>query len=136
MFKKFTITICFILFSNIVFSNDEITKISVDGNQRIDVETVESYSGIELGDVYTEEYGNLVLRKLFDTNLFANIQVSFQENVLKINVQENPTINLVKFQGNRKIKDEDLLIEVSLKERSVYSRNKVKKDIERMLTLY
>ena len=136
MFKKFIITICFILYSNIVFGNDEITKILVEGNQRIDIETVESYSGIELGDVYTEEYGNLVLRKLFDTNLFANIEVSFQENVLKINVQENPTINLVKFQGNRKIKDEDLLIEVSLKERSVYSRNKVKKDIERMLTLY
>ena len=53
-----------------------------------------------------------------------------------INVKENPTINLIKFSGNSKIKDEDLLIEISLKERSVYSRNKVKNDIDRMLTLY
>ena len=53
-----------------------------------------------------------------------------------IDVKENPTINLIKFKGNSKVKDEDLLIEISLKERSVYSRNKVKKDIERMLSLY
>ena len=53
-----------------------------------------------------------------------------------INIVENPTINLIKFKGNSKVKDEDLIIEIQLKERSVYSRSKVKKDIERMLSLY
>ena len=48
---------------------------------------------------------------LFDTNLFSNIEVIFDENRLQINVKENPTINLVKFSGNSKIKDEDLVDE-------------------------
>ena len=117
-------------------SEETIKSISVEGTQRIDKETVVSYSNIKLGDTYTEELGNNILKELFDTNLFSNITISFNNNDLLISLIENPTINLVKFIGNKKIKDEDLLIEISLKERSVYSRSKVKKDIERMLTLY
>ncbi len=122
---------------NILLASEETIKsISVEGTQRIDKETVVSYSNIKLGDTYTEELGNNILKELFDTNLFSNITISFNNNDLLISLIENPTINLVKFIGNKKIKDEDLLIEISLKERSVYSRSKVKKDIERMLTLY
>ena len=122
---------------NIAFSDvNKIDEIDVLGTQRIDTETVISYSNVDLGDIYTEELGNKILKDLFDTNLFSNIEVIFDENRLQINVKENPTINLVKFSGNSKIKDEDLLIEISLKERSVYSRSKVKKDTERMLSLY
>ncbi len=129
----------FSLFSpiNLVTANDNrINTIEVTGTQRIDVETVISYSNIEVGDIYSEELGNQILKDLFNTNLFSNLEIIFEENILLINISENPTVNLVKFKGNSKIKDEDLLVEVSLKERSVYSRSKVKKDIERMLSLY
>ena len=105
-------------------------------NSKDDVDTVISYSNSKIGDQYTEEIGNEILKDLFETNLFSNIEIIFEDNILKINIKENPTINLVKFSGNSKIKDEDLLIEISLKERSVYSRSKVKNDIERMLSLY
>ena len=107
---------------------DIIENIDVEGLQRIDIETVISYSDVKIKDIYSDELGNDILRNLFETNLFSNIEISFQNNVLKINVKENPTVNLVKFKGNSKIKDEDLLIEISLKERSVYSRTKVKKE--------
>ncbi len=117
-------------------SEDIIEIINVQGNQRIDTETIISYSKINEGDIYTETIGNNTLKNLFDTNLFSNIEVSFDDKTLNILVKENPTINLVKFSGNKRIKDEDLIIEISLKERSVYSRSKVKKDIERMLSLY
>ncbi len=131
------VLIFFLFFVNFAIANDEIiSSVSVEGNQRIDKETVISYSNVELGDIYTEELGNNILKELFDSNLFSNITVSFNNNNLLISITENPTVNLVKFQGNKKIKDEDLLIEISLKERSVYSRSKVKKDIERMLSLY
>ncbi len=119
------------------FASDNVIKIiNIEGNQRIDTETVIAYSNVSENDVYTEEYGNLILKQLFKTNLFSNIQVSFDKNELNITIQENPTINLVSFKGNSKIKDEDLITEITLKERSVYSRNKVKKDIQRMLSLY
>jgi outer membrane protein insertion porin family len=124
-------------FTTVAFGDvNKIDKIDIQGTQRIDIETVISYSNVDLGDIYTEELGNKILKDLFDTNLFSNIEVIFDKNRLQINVKENPTINLVKFSGNSKIKDEDLLIEISLKERSVYSRSKVKKDTERMLSLY
>ncbi len=117
-------------------SEATINSIKIDGTQRIDTETVIAYSNISVGDNYTEQLGNEVLKSLFETNLFSNIQISFSDNTLLIEIKENPTVNLVKFTGNSKIKDEDLIIEVNLRERSVYSRSKVKKDIERMLTLY
>ena len=142
MFYLFKLRFSFIIFlffnlTAFAFSDDnKIDGIDIQGTQRIDTETVISYSNVELGDIYTEELGNKILKDLFDTNLFSNIEVIFDENRLQINVKENPTINLVKFSGNSKVKDEDLLIEISLKERSVYSRSKVKKDTERMLSLY
>ena len=127
----------FIFLSNVSIANEnKIVSIDVIGTQRIDIETVISYSKIEIGDIYSEEIGNEILKDLFNTNLFSNIEISFENNLLSINVKENPTINFVKFTGNSKVKDEDLLIEISLKERSVYSRSKVKKDIERMLSRY
>ena len=124
-------------FNFYVFANENsINEIVIEGSQRIDTETIISYSNVNVGDSYTEDLGNQILKDLFDTNLFSNLEISFENNLLLISIKENPTINLVKFSGNRKIKDEDLLIEISLKERSVYSRSKVKKDIERMLSLY
>ena len=129
-------TIFFIITTVVLSDDSKINKIDIKGTQRIDIETVISYSNIEIGDIYTEEFGNQILKDLFDTNLFSNLEISFDANTLFIKLRENPTINLVKFSGNSKIKDEDLLIEISLKERSVYSRSKVKKDTERMLSLY
>ncbi len=137
MKKYITFFLLYLFLNSNLFANENIIdSINIDGMQRIDKETVITYANISIGDTYTEETGNNVLKNLFETNLFSNIQISFQENILKINIQENPTINLVKFVGNSKIKDEDLVIEILLKERSVYSRSKVKKDIERMLSLY
>ena len=137
MKKIFLLFVCLIsLQLNLLASDDSITSINITGTQRIDIETVISYSDVEIGDTYTEILGNQILKNLFNTNLFSNIEVSFNNTTLNINLKENPTINLVSFKGNKKINDEDLFIEISLRERSIYSRAKVKKDIERMLTLY
>jgi outer membrane protein assembly factor BamA len=116
LFKlRFTLIIFLLFnFTTVAFGDvNKIDKIDIQGTQRIDIETVISYSNVDLGDIYTEELGNKILKDLFDTNLFSNIEVIFDKNRLQINVKENPTINLVKFSGNSKIKDEDLLIEIS-----------------------
>ncbi len=137
MKKLYSYLIILLLISFNASSQENIIKyIQVEGTQRIDTETVITYANISKDDIYTEELGNKALKSLFETNLFSNIQISFNRDTLKITIKENPTINFVKFKGNSKINDEDLMIEISLKERSVYSRSKVKKDIQRMLTLY
>ncbi len=134
----FILSIIFLLIQvNIAVSNENIiADIKIEGSQRIDNETILSYAGVDKSDIYSQEIGNDILKNLFETNLFSNIEIEFNEGILLISIKENPTINLVKFSGNSKINDEDLLIEISLKERSVYSRTKVKSDIERMLALY
>ncbi len=138
MVKNFFIfcSIYFIITLTLKASDNLIDDFLIEGAQRIDNETIISYSQVDLGQTYSEELGNKILKNLFLTNLFSNIEISFTNNTLSIKVVENPTINLVKFRGNSKVKDEDLLVEIQLKERSVYSRSKVKSDIERMLTLY
>ncbi len=135
--RKFLIPILFYSTISLCFANENIIEeIEINGNQRIDIETIISYSNIELNDVYSDEKGNKILKSLFDTELFSNIEIKYVNNKLIIDIIENPTINLIKFKGNSKVEDEDLLIEIQLKERSVYSRSKVKKDIERILSLY
>ena len=136
MYKFFTLII-FLTSITISFANENlVNEIEIIGNQRIDVETIISYSNIDINDNYTESKGNEILKSLFNTELFSNIEIKFNNNKLIISIIENPTINLIKFDGNSKVKDEDLLIEIQLKERSVYSRSKVRKDIERILSLY
>ena len=137
--RKFLIFIFIFILSTVSYSfanENLIEEIEITGNQRIDVETVISYADISINDEYSDEKGNKILKSLFKTELFSNIEIKYSNNKLIISIIENPTINLIKFEGNRKVKDEDLLIEVQLKERSVYSRSKVKKDIERILSLY
>ena len=135
---RFFLTIILLLSTTIlVIANDNlVNEIEIVGNQRIDIETIESYADINLEESYNEEKGNKILKTLFDTELFSNIEIKYDNNKLIISIVENPTINLIKFEGNRKVEDEDLLIEIQLKERAVYSRSKVKKDIERILALY
>ena len=84
LFFKFTVT----AFSDV----NIINEIDVLGTQRIDTETVVSYSNIDIGDTYSEELGNKILKDLFDTNLFSNIEITFDEMRHQINVRENPTL--------------------------------------------
>ncbi len=137
--RKLFISITFLItiMSSVTFADENVvSEIEIIGNQRIDVETVISYADIKLDDIYTDKIGNEILKRLFETELFSNIEIKYISNKLTITILENPTINLIKFEGNSKVKDEDLLIEIQLNERSVYSRSKVKKDIERILSLY
>ena len=123
--------------NNFVYADDNnIKSIEVNGLERIELDTVISYADIKIDDAYNDVDINNSLKNLFKTDLFSNIEINFVDGILIINVQENPTINLIMFEGNKKKTDEDLKEEIFLNQRSVYSRSKVKKDVERLLTLY
>ena len=126
----------FITFAVLANETDNILEINIDGSQRISYDTILSYGDVSLDSKYTESLSNNIIKKLYDTELFSDISVSYSKNVLTILVKENPTVNLVLFEGNKSKKDEDLILEIKLKERSVFSRNKVKEDVKRILELY
>ena len=116
--------------------NEIIKKVEVEGLKRISFETVLSYAELEIDIPYTNNISNEIIKKLYDTQLFSNVSVTYLDQTITITVEENPTINLVLFEGNKSKKDEDLIAEIKLTERSIFSRSKIKEDVKRLLELY
>ncbi len=113
-----------------------INAIRIEGNQRIEAETIRSYMPIAVGDTINAEKMNRALKSLFATGLFADVKIRREGSVLVVSVVENPIINRIAFEGNRRISDEALSAEVQLRPRVVYTRTKVQKDVARILSIY
>jgi len=113
-----------------------IRQILVEGAQRIEPETVQSYLLIQPGDSYDPSRVNRSLKSLFSTGLFADVSIRMQGPDLVVSVSENPVINRIAFEGNQKIENEALSSEVTLRPRVIYTRSKVQDDVQRILTLY
>tara|TARA_B100001093_G_scaffold488777_1_gene526300 strand:+ start:394 stop:2634 length:2241 start_codon:yes stop_codon:yes gene_type:complete len=135
--RKIFLFLILAFFSNSVFANDFlIDKIKINGLERIERETIISYSKLNVNDLYSNDIGNIALKELYKTDLFSDVKIEYLDGLLTITVRENPTINLIKFDGNSKKNDDDLLSEISLRDRSIYSRSKVKKDVKKLLSMY
>src|SRR5690606_13683466 len=89
-----------------------ISDIEVTGNQRNEPETVRSYMVVAPGDVYDEEKVDQSLKNLFDTGLFADVTITRRGTVLTVKIVENPIINRLAYEGNKKMDDEKLSKEV------------------------
>lgn len=113
-----------------------IGEILVEGNQRIEDATVRSYMRLRSGDPYDPGLVDQSLKTLFATGLFADVSIRRQGADLVITVVENPIINRLAFEGNRRIDDETLEQEVQLRPRVVYTRSRVQADVQRLLQVY
>jgi len=117
-------------------SGDVIEEITVEGANRVDPETIRSYLLLNPGDTFDAGRLDRSLKSLFATGLFADVSLRRQDNRLVVAVVENPIINRIAFEGNDRLKDEDLEPEVTLRPRVIYTRSKVQNDVRRVLTLY
>jgi outer membrane protein insertion porin family len=117
-------------------SSGTIADIQVVGTQRIDPQTVLSYLQLEPGQPFDPVRMDSSLKSLFNTGLFADVTLRRERNTLIVKVVENPIINRIAFEGNRKLTDETLTSEVTLRPRVVYTRTKVQNDVQRILELY
>ena len=113
-----------------------IQSIVVEGNRRVEPETVRSYLTFSSGDTYDPAEINQSLKTLFATGLFQDVRIRRQGATIIIIVVENPIVNQVAFEGNKDIEDETLASEVQLKPRAVYTRARVQADVQRILGLY
>lgn len=113
-----------------------VRSIVVEGNQRIERDTVLSYMSFHEGDAYDAAKIDASLKNLFQTGLFADINMQREGDRLIVSVVENPIINRVAYEGNSAIKEEDLNNEVQLKPRGIYTRAKVQADVTRIVELY
>ena len=112
------------------------TEIRVEGSQRIEPDTVRSYVPIHVGDPITAEAMDKALKKLFATGLFADVVVRQEGSAVVVRVVENPIINRIAFEGNKRITDQALRDEVKLRPRIVYTRSRVQTDVQRIIDLY
>lgn len=115
---------------------DTVGSIAVQGSQRIEPATVRTYMAIREGDAFDPVLIDRSLKNLFATGLFADVSMNRQGDVLVVRVVENPIINRITFEGNKRVKDEDIGEEVTLRPRVVYTRSRVQRDVKAILDLY
>ncbi len=113
-----------------------VRDIHIEGNQRIEPETVRSYLTFQKGDSYDPARIDGSLKSLFATGLFADVTIRREGENIVISVVENPIINRIAFEGNNKLSDDTLTSEITLRPRTIYTRTKVQNDVQRLLTLY
>lgn len=95
-----------------------------------------TYLSFKSGDRISAGDLDKSLKSLFKTGLFADVTLAFEGDVVVVKVVENPIINRVAFEGNRRISDDTLRTEAQLRPRVVFTRSKVKSDTQRILELY
>ena len=113
-----------------------ISAVRIEGNVRAEPEAIRANLQFKPGDKYEAEAVDRSLKALFATGLFSDVVIEMQGTTAVVKVTENPIINRVAFEGNRKIDDEKLRDEVQSKPRQVFTRGRVQSDVERLLTVY
>jgi len=113
-----------------------ISSIVVDGNKRITSETIIAISKVEKGATYNPSQLNSALQLIKKSTFFKTVTVSFENNVLIIDVVENPTINTINFEGNSALQDENLSELIFSRERQTLSTSKTEKDADAIASAY
>lgn len=113
-----------------------IRSIIIEGNQRIEARTIQSYLLVEPGSPFNPELLDLSLKTLFGTELFADVDIGRRGPDLVVRVVENPIINRILFEGNRAIKDDKIREEIQAEPRGVFTLARVQADVRRIVELY
>ena len=121
------IIVIFLILTNNLFA--EIKKVNIVGNSRVNSITIESLVDKKINNIDSIYINNLT-KKIYDTDFFADVKVSFNQEILTITVAENPIVNFFYING---VKDSDLDQVnkiITLKENNIFSSSKLKRDIE------
>ncbi len=138
MFDKlrFLLIIFLFFFLTNLSRSQVINKINIEGNIRLDDRTIFSYLNIKKNTKVLKSDLNTMFKDLFSTELFSEIKFILDEDKLKILVSENPIINRIALEGNKRLSDDDIFPEIALKVRDVFTKNKIQNNLQRILALY
>ncbi len=110
--------------------------IVVEGNRRVEAETVRSYfkpgPGGHIGDAEI----NAALKELYGSGLFQDVHISRAGGHIVVTVVESAVIDRLAFEGNHRLKDDQLKSEIQSKERDALSKAKVQADTQRIIDIY
>lgn len=139
LFIKRILVVIFVLqFNSFSLKAEIVNKIDIKGNSRVSDETVRVYGNILTeGSNYTKNNLDQILKDLYSTNFFKEINIEIKDNTLFIELTEYPVINRLIISGEKsnKFKDEIKKI-ISLKEKDSFIESFLSKDINIIKNLY
>ena len=116
--------------------SDVIRSIAVAGAQRLEPNTIVSYIRLRVGQVYTQAAADQALKDLYATELFSSASIANNGGDVVVTVAENPVINRIVLEGNKRIKSDKITPEIKLAPRQIFTRSKVRADVARIIELY
>ena len=108
----------------------------VEGNLRVESGTVAAYTGIERGKPVTAGELNAAYQRVVDSGVFESVDLEPRGSTLVITVTEYPTINKINFEGNRRIKDENLAELIGSTSRRVFTPTQAEADAATIAEAY
>ena len=132
LFLKIRIILIFFFLISTAYS-EIINKIIISGNDRISSETIKMFSNVEINNEISNNDINLILKNLYQTNYFEDINLNFKNNILIINVKEYPIIQSINYLG---IKSKNIIKQITvgnlIREKSPYNISLLKKEKDRI----
>ncbi|TNE59878.1 MAG: outer membrane protein assembly factor BamA, partial [Sphingomonadales bacterium] len=113
-----------------------IRSLTVVGAERLEAQTILSYIRLRVGQEYTSVAADAALKDLGATELFSNFSIRNDAGNVVITVTENPVINRIILEGNKRLKNDKILPEIKLSPRQIFTRSKVRADVARIIELY
>ncbi len=114
-----------------------IKSLRVDGSQRIEADTALSYTKLRVGQAFNNESLDQAIKDLINSDLYADVAINgAQTGEIVIKVRENPIINRVILEGNKRLKSDKIEKEIKLAPRQIFTRSAVRADIARIVELY
>jgi outer membrane protein insertion porin family len=113
-----------------------VSSIVVEGNRRVEADTIRSYFHVGPGERLDAVKIDAALKALYGTGLFEDVKINNVGGRVVVTVVENAVIDKVAFEGNSKVKDEQLTTEVQSKPRGTFSRPVVQADAQRIVEIY
>ena len=130
MIKVILKSFCLTFFIYSLSYSDIINDIKINGNKRISKETILVLGDFNLGSEFNDSSLNKSLKKLYDTNFFKDIELSFENNSLIIDVIENPIIEKINITGIKKKSFTEIIYDsIKLKDRMSYTEFQFNKDV-------
>ena len=135
MKNKLYILIILLFFSTNSFS-EVVKEVAIEGNQRVNSQTIEIFGGFKIGQDLNTNDLNDILKKLYETKFFKNVNLSLENSILKITVEENPVIQNLIIKGieNKTLK-EKIEETITLKEKNPFVEDEIKFGINNIKNL-
>ena len=131
LMKKFII-ISVILFSNFFsqLNAEVINNIIINNNERISLGTIKTYGDIKLGENYSEDDLNQILKNLYNTNFFKDVSLKVEKQILIIDVTENKLVQSLIIKGIKSSRLVDAILEsLIIKKKAPFIDSEISKDL-------